>query len=480
MGDLVTGVSIAVTDSSTPPQTYPPPGVPPQTFQLVIYPPPDPTEVSGFSLTPEAIAASQYAYSITPLQAVGGTPPYSWTATSGLPKGMTLSSSGLLSGTPSVVGSFSLVVSVTDSTLIPLVASATFAVTVTAPVVTVTTSAGGLVPGVKDVAYPSATLTATGGKAPYKWSCTSLPPGLMLSAGGVLTGTPTTAGPYTPAFVATDSSGVASASLAITLNVFLSGMTIITQSLPNGVVNVPYVSTTLRQQGGTLPVTWSLDRASGALPVGLTLSAAGVLTGTPTVVAAATFIVDVADSVSPLPAAFTYTINIAAAGAPLTITPPPPVPPITDPTSLLPVTTPPSLPWGRQYSTYYPAVAMQAAGGTPPYTWTATGLPLGMTMSSAGILTGVPTYEFYLTMSDGIVALGAVYAVDPTYRVEINGQAAVTSYAGTSVGSVAGLTQINAIVPPTAPTGAAIPLIVYIGRSSTARSSQSGVTLAVQ
>jgi uncharacterized protein (TIGR03437 family) len=480
MGDLVTGVSIAVTDSSTPPQTYPPPGVPPQTFQLVIYPPPDPTEVSGFSLTPEAIAASQYAYSITPLQAVGGTPPYSWTATSGLPKGMTLSSSGLLSGTPSVVGSFSLVVSVTDSTLIPLVASATFAVTVTAPVVTVTTSAGGLVPGVKDVAYPSATLTATGGKAPYKWSCTSLPPGLILSAGGVLTGTPTTAGPYTPAFVATDSSGVASASLAITLNVFLSGMTIITQSLPNGVVNVPYVSTTLRQQGGTLPVTWSLDRASGALPVGLTLSAAGVLTGTPTVVAAATFIVDVADSVSPLPAAFTYTINIAAAGAPLTITPPPPVPPITDPTSLLPVTTPPSLPWGRQYSTYYPAVAMQAAGGTPPYTWTATGLPLGMTMSSAGILTGVPTYEFYLTMSDGIVALGAVYAVDPTYRVEINGQAAVTSYAGTSVGSVAGLTQINAIVPPTAPTGAAIPLIVYIGRSSTARSSQSGVTLAVQ
>jgi uncharacterized protein (TIGR03437 family) len=164
----------------------------------------------------------------------------------------------------------------------------------------------------------------------------------------------------------------------------------------------------------------------------------------------------------------------------LTITPPPPVPPITDPTSLLPVTTPPSLPWGRQYSTYYPAVAMQAAGGTPPYTWTATGLPLGMTMSSAGTLTGAPTYEFYLTLSDGIVALGAVYVVDSTYRVEINGQAAVTSYAGTSAGSVAGLTQINAIVPPTAPTGAAIPLVVYIGPSPSARSSQLGVTLAVQ
>jgi uncharacterized protein (TIGR03437 family) len=103
-----------------------------------------------------------------------------------------------------------------------------------------------------------------------------------------------------------------------------------------------------------------------------------------------------------------------------------------------------------------------------------------MTMSSEGILTGVPTYEFYLTMSDGIVALGAVYVVDPTYRVEINGQAAVTSYAGTSAGSVAGLTQINAIVPPTAPTGAAVPLIVYVGPSPSARASQLGVTLAVQ
>src|SRR5664280_3521465 len=93
---------------------------------------------------------------------------------------------------------------------------------------------------------------------------------------------------------------------------------------------------------------------------------------------------------------------------------------------------------------------------------------------------GVPTVPFFLPMPDGVVALGAVYVADGTYRVEINGQAAVTSYAGSSAGSVAGLTQINAIVPPTAPTGAAIPLIVYIGRTNSARASQLSVTLAVQ
>jgi hypothetical protein len=278
---------------------------------------------------------------------------------------------------------------------------------------------------------------------------------LSLSASGVLTGTPN-GGAYPLTFTAADSSGVASAAAPLTLNILLSGMTVITPSLPNGVVNVPYVSTTLQQQGGTAPIVWSLG---APLPAGLSLSAAGVLSGTPTSAGAANIFILVTDSTSGTPntATFTYTVNIASSVSIGTA----------------------ALPSGTQTVTY-PALAMQALGGTPPFTWAATGLPLGMTLSSSGMLSGVPTTPFYLPLPDGAVALGAVYVADNTYRVEINGQAAVTSYAGASQGSVAGLTQINAIVPPTAPTGPAIPLIVYIGKADRARASQLSVTLAVQ
>jgi hypothetical protein len=449
MGDLTPGSTITVTDSSTPKLQAS------QILPLVINPSPAVTATLTLTLVP--IPLVQYTSSVTALLAVGGTPPYIWSVTSGLPAGMTMSSSGVLSGTPTdtVDSPFSLQVSVSDSATSPLVTTGTYTVTVAAPTVTVTTSQ--LVPGVVGVTYPPITLTATGGKGSYTWSATGLPLGLNLNpTTGVLNGIPTTATTIltdSPAFTAMDSSGVPSTAI-ITLDVLLlHSMTITTQTLPNGVVGVPYLATTLQQQGGTAPINWICSPCAG-LTLNLTT---GVLSGTPNV-PAATITITAIDSTGPPGAAFTYHVNIAA------------------PLSVTPVSLPPS----SQYVTYYPALTMQSAGGIPPYTWTASGLPLGMTMSSSGVLSGVPTVPFYLPLPDGAVALGAVYVADNTYRVEINGQAAVTSYAGASQGSVAGLTQINAIVPPTAPTGGAIPLVVYIGKSNSARASQLSVTLAVQ
>jgi len=82
---------------------------------------------------------------------------------------------------------------------------------------------------------------------------------------------------------------------------------------------------------------------------------------------------------------------------------------------------------------------------------------------------------------DGAVApSNAGIPVQDPVTVEIAGQPAVVSYAGTCPGAVAGLVQINAVVPPTVAAGAAVPVTVSGGTALTARQSQSGVTLAVK
>jgi uncharacterized protein (TIGR03437 family) len=81
---------------------------------------------------------------------------------------------------------------------------------------------------------------------------------------------------------------------------------------------------------------------------------------------------------------------------------------------------------------------------------------------------------------NGEIATTAVSLASNTTRVEIDGQAAVVSYAGTSPGAVAGVVQINAVVPPTVKTGQAVPITVSIGTAATARRSQAQVTIGVK
>jgi hypothetical protein len=64
------------------------------------------------------------------LAATGGTPPYTWSAT-GLPAGLSVSSAGLISGTPSTAGSSTVTTTVTDSA--GKTGSASFTWTITQP-----------------------------------------------------------------------------------------------------------------------------------------------------------------------------------------------------------------------------------------------------------------------------------------------------------------------------------------------------------
>ncbi len=55
---------------------------------------------------------------------------------------------------------------------------------------------------------------------------------------------------------------------------------------PAGLVSTAYTDT-LTATGGTTPYTWSVN--AGSLPPGITLTSAGVLTGTPTAAGSYTF-----------------------------------------------------------------------------------------------------------------------------------------------------------------------------------------------
>jgi uncharacterized protein (TIGR03437 family) len=84
------------------------------------------------------------------------------------------------------------------------------------------------------------------------------------------------------------------------------------------------------------------------------------------------------------------------------------------------------------------------------------------------------------TIGNGDVATGATTLLADTVRVDMDGQPAVVTYAGCTPGAVAGLVQINAIVPPTVRAPLAIPITVSVGTPVTARRSQPQVTIAVK
>jgi hypothetical protein len=241
--------------------------------------------------------------------------------------------------------------------------------------ITVTTSS--LPTGQTGNTYTS-TLQAQGGTPPYKWSLTSgtLPAGLSLnSATGVISGTPTqSVANLSLSFTVTDSSATplsASFTLSLTVTAASSGITITTQSLPNGQINVAY-SATLAATGGTAPYTWTLS--GGTLPAGLTLNGAtGAITGTPTAPASAVMLTfKVMDSSSPaLTQTATLTMTIFPAGLVITTT---------------------SLPNGQVNAAY--SAALTAIGGASPYTWSLTSgtLPAGLTLiASTGAIIGTPT-----------------------------------------------------------------------------------------
>jgi hypothetical protein len=154
-------------------------------------------------------------------------------------------------------------------------------------------------------------------------------------------------------------------------------------SLPAATAGSAY-SQTLSASGGTAPYTFAVS--AGTLPAGLSLSPAGVLSGTPTASGTFNFTATATDSTgSPTSGSRAYTVVVAS------------------PTITLPATT---LAGGTAYQAYAAAIN-PATGGIAPYTYTlsAGALPAGVTVNGAsGALSGTPTvpgsFSFTLTATD--------------------------------------------------------------------------------
>jgi type II secretory pathway pseudopilin PulG len=300
-----------------------------------------------------------------PLTASGGTLPRVWSAT-GLPPGLSIApGSSAVTGTPTTTGPYTPTVMVTDreNQTDDLTFTWTIAANPALAAPADQTSRVGTA-----VSLP---VTVTGGHQPMAWSATGLPAGLLIDPStGVISGNPTTEQQTTqPVTVTAVDRGKQSTSVTFGWRVLTPVR--VTDPGPQTFASGSVVNTALPVSGGLGPYTWQ----ASVLPDGLAMDTAGRITGT---VANGTRYIT------------TIVVTDSAGGkASVTV-----VSTVTPRIGELRVTSP-APGTADQTTTRVGAAVAVTTGATAGtgfgYTWSATGLPAGVTITSGGAFTGTPT-----------------------------------------------------------------------------------------
>ncbi|MFN0101871.1 MAG: putative Ig domain-containing protein [Bryobacteraceae bacterium] len=242
--------------------------------------------LAATTVMPNGFSATEYAGQLTVL---GDMPPHVWTVRRGpLPPGYVFSESGRIGGICNQPGRYAFALRVADPSGSSHDREMVLTVEGTLPPIQVlTTSLPGAAVGVE---YRQQ-LNISGGRAPYSFRVLgTLPPGITLAATGVLIGTPAAAGSYVFTLQVTDISGAATSK---TLTIVVGNLRY-TGPAALELFASEEARVALAAEGGQAPYRWTV--VSGALPGGITLTEAGVLSGTAVAASTATVTLRLTDA----------------------------------------------------------------------------------------------------------------------------------------------------------------------------------------
>ena len=398
----------------------------------------------GPTSLPGAEAGEPYSQA---LGATAGTPPFAFAVTAGaLPAGLVLTPGGTLSGTPLQTGEFVFTVTATEAGGCSGSAACSLAVACAAIAVR-----PALLPdGVAGHPY-SQPVTASAGAAPFRFAVTAgtLPAGLVLSADGTLSGTPVAAGTSVFTVGVTDTAGCTAAADYV-LDVYatppVSSVAANTAGLcistAHPCVGVPFEYA----RGDSVParglkVAFTIDPAMLALCTpdtpaasvhagtwfdgygnvqlmvtdggGGTYTVDAVLLGEPCGITAGgvLFTVDLRsvgdDGEGTIAVGLVKARDCANAAIPVMAGSPAALRVMNAPVPIAPATLPDAFA-GQAYEQ-----ALAAEAGEPPFTFTleAGALPPGLTLSPAGVISGMPlatgSYTFTVGVADALGCPGS-------------------------------------------------------------------------
>jgi hypothetical protein len=320
-------------------------------------------------------------YEVT-FSTAGGSTPYLYTVVTGVvPPGLTLNSqTGILSGRPTQIGTFSFTVKSVDFNFNYSQKNYTLII----ENVSLSMQPGSLPNGTQNITYTGVAFTAEGGVLPYVFTVSqgALPAGLTLTTGGLLSGKPTVGGSSAFSITVTDGDGNTK-TLGYTINIAAVVLTVGPSTLSDAFVNVPY-SVSFTGSGGVAPFTFSI--ASAGTAAGLSFSN-GAISGTPTSAGTWVFNITVTDA-NGNTGGKQYTLNIF-------------------PNAVVPT----SIPLAIQSAEYLLQLSIEQPYGN--YTFTSLDpLPAGITLSEDGLISGTPQFtgQYQLIIQadsdiDGAIAL---------------------------------------------------------------------------